>query len=521
MHTGRHNFLHRSWGPLEPFDESMPQALDKRGIHSHKVTDHYHYWEDGGATYHNRFTTYDFVRGQEGDKWKADVAKLRDIKYGAGRWSELQSMKNQRQDNINREYMPTYQEQPQHHTFNLGLEFIERNASEDGWYLQIETFDPHEPFFTHEEFQRLYPHEYDGPPFDWPTYREVREDEQTVQHMRYMYASLVSFCDYQLGRVLDIFDRLDLWKDTMLIVNTDHGFMLGEHDWWGKLAMPFFQEVAHIPFWIYDPRHPDAGGRRSEALSTTIDIAPTVLSFFNVRLPAFTQGKSLEARVADLQSPPARSCAIYGMFGGHVNVTDGRYVYMRGPASEENGPLYEYTLMPTHLGSHFLPSELTNWERHDGFSFTKECKIMKVPSRSIIRKAETHPVGKGKMATMLFDVVADPGMISPLADTDIEAHMIKLLIQAMIDGDAPPEQYTRLGLPSPGHVSTQTVQQACVLETARGKRYRELGIEGAPLMPFFATVVPGGPKINFPDNLRLRPGYVFSRDGKPPVLSKL
>jgi arylsulfatase A-like enzyme len=31
----------------------------------------------------------------------------------------------------------------------------------------------------------------------------------------------------QLGRVLDAFDRLDLWKDTMLIVNTDHGFLLG------------------------------------------------------------------------------------------------------------------------------------------------------------------------------------------------------------------------------------------------------------------------------------------------------
>ena len=55
LHTGRYNFLHRSWGPLEPFDDSMPQILGEEGIHSHLVTDHYHYWEDGGATYHNRF----------------------------------------------------------------------------------------------------------------------------------------------------------------------------------------------------------------------------------------------------------------------------------------------------------------------------------------------------------------------------------------------------------------------------------------------------------------------------------
>lgn len=44
MHTGRYNFLHRSWGPLEPFDDSMPQTLHQNGVHSHKVTDHHHYW---------------------------------------------------------------------------------------------------------------------------------------------------------------------------------------------------------------------------------------------------------------------------------------------------------------------------------------------------------------------------------------------------------------------------------------------------------------------------------------------
>ena len=75
MHTGRHNFLHRSWGPLEPFDDSIPEMLaESAGVHTHKCTDHYHYWEDGGATYHNRYSTYDLVRGQEGDLWKGQVA---------------------------------------------------------------------------------------------------------------------------------------------------------------------------------------------------------------------------------------------------------------------------------------------------------------------------------------------------------------------------------------------------------------------------------------------------------------
>ena len=75
LHTGRYNFLHRSWGPLEPFDDSMPEQLGRAGIHTHLTSDHQHYWEDGGATYHTRYSTWEFLRGQEGDPWKGVVAE--------------------------------------------------------------------------------------------------------------------------------------------------------------------------------------------------------------------------------------------------------------------------------------------------------------------------------------------------------------------------------------------------------------------------------------------------------------
>ncbi len=74
LHTGRLNFMHRSWGPLEPFDNSFPEMMRDAGIHTHLVTDHMHYFEDGGSTYHGRFRTWDFIRGQEYDPWKAMVA---------------------------------------------------------------------------------------------------------------------------------------------------------------------------------------------------------------------------------------------------------------------------------------------------------------------------------------------------------------------------------------------------------------------------------------------------------------
>lgn len=514
MHTGRYNFLHRSWGPLEPFDDSMPAMLDSHGVHSHKVTDHQHYWEDGGATYHQRYSTFEFVRGQEGDKWIGDVKKLRDPKGGEGRWPEHRHSPMHKQDNINREHMVSSDLQPQHKTFSLGLEFIERNVESDNWYLQIETFDPHEPFFTQEEFQDLYPHEYDGPAFDWPPYREVREDDLTVAHIRYMYAALVTYCDQQLGRVLDVFDKHDLWQDTMLVVNTDHGFLMGEHDWWAKVVTPFFQEVAHIPFWVFDPRHPDCVGETRDSVVQTIDLPPTILDYFDIPATRDMQGKSLTG--AMLNDEPVREAALYGVMGGQVNVTDGQYVYMRGNVTEDNSPLFEYTLMPTHMKSLFSVRELSSWEKFEDFSFTKACPVMQIPSRTPrFLSARDNPYGKGRTATLLFDVQADPGQTNPLTDAGLEVRMIKLMLHEMARNECPPEQYVRLGLPEPSRAGTggldevielpseERIEAACVLQTPQGREIAEHGGNGLPKMPFG--------DISFPDNLRLRPGYVFSQ----------
>ena len=514
MHAGRYNFLHRSWGPLEPFDDSMPGMLHSHGVHSHKVTDHQHYWEDGGATYHQRYSTFEFVRGQEGDKWVGDVEKLRDPNGGEGRWPEHRHSPMHKQDNINREHMVSSDLQPQHKTFSLGLEFIERNVESDNWYLQIETFDPHEPFFTQAEFQDLYPHEYDGPAFDWPPYREVREDDLTVEHIRYMYAALVTYCDQQLGRVLDVFDKHDLWQDTMLIVNTDHGFLMGEHDWWAKVVTPFFQEVAHIPFWAYDPRHPGCVGKKRDSVVQTIDLAPTILDYFDIPVTRDMQGKSLTRTM--LNDEPVRKAALYGVMGGQVNVTDGQYVYMRGNVTEDNSPLYEYTLMPTHMKGFFSVRELNKWEKFENFSFTKACPVMQIPSRTPrLLSSRDNPYGKGRTATLLFDVQTDPGQTSPLVDVGLEVRMIKLMLFEMAQNECPPEQYVRLGLPEPVRKSTrglqvvielpsdEVIEVACVLQAQLGLEMAEHGGNGLPKMPFG--------DISFPDNLRLRPGYVFSQ----------
>lgn len=211
LHTGRLNFLHRGWSPCEPFDESMPRILKQAGIYSHLITDHCHYWHDGGANYHNCFSSFEFIRGQEGDSWIPSV----DAAKGG--------MNPRAADEANRKYMREEKDHYHVRCFEKGREFLLTNQDKDGWYLQLEYFDPHEPFFVPERFKRLYT---DHPTeVDWPEYRPVESgDEEKIRQYRINYAALVTMCDEYLGKILDIFDEYDMWKDTVLIVNTDHGY---------------------------------------------------------------------------------------------------------------------------------------------------------------------------------------------------------------------------------------------------------------------------------------------------------
>jgi len=454
LHTGRYNFLHRSWGPLEPFDDSMPEILKNSGVYTHLASDHYHYWEDGGCTYHTRYSSWEISRGQEGDPWKGEVADP-DIppsvgNRGGGHW---------RQDWINRKYMRREEDQPQYRTFEMGLEFIRTNRDSDNWFLHIETFDPHEPYFTQEKYKKLYPHQYAGRHFDWPPYDRVRETPEEVRHVRCENAALVSMCDAHLGKVLDLMDEFEMWDDTMLIVNTDHGFLLGEHQWWAKVVQPMYNEVARTPLFIWDPRSRRAGERR-EALVQTIDLPATLFEYFGVGLPADCRGVPLAETIET--DKPVREAALYGLHGGHVNVTDGRYTYMRGPADPENNrPLYEYTLMPTHMRSFFELDKLKTMERVEPFSFTKGLPVMKIEARHW-RVLD--------LQTLLFDLENDPEQEKPIRDQKVEEMMTDHMVRLMRENDCPPEQFERLGLARTGDVSKDITKGAIATRQEGGER---------------------------------------------------
>ena len=444
LHTGRANFLHRSWGPMEPYDDSMPEILKRNGVYTHLVSDHQHYWEDGGCTYHTRYSSWEISRGQEGDPWQADL----NVGYDRPSVFDERNKLNQYPmfrnwmsfDERNRRYMTCEERTPQAVTFEQGLRFIDQNHDVDSWFLQIETFDPHEPFYTLKADRDKYPLAsadlYGDAQDDWPPYAKVTEDARTVEHVRQVYAALVTKCDAYLGRVLDLMDQYDLWKDTMLIVNTDHGFLLGEHGWWGKTAMPIYDEIGHTPLFVYDPRRAGLAGQRRQSIVQMVDLAPTLLDFFGLPVPKDMEGKPL-TQVLD-EDRPIREYAVYGYHGSQVDVTDGRYTYMHAAAHPE-APVYEYTLMPTHMRMMFQPEELQETKLVPPFSFTKGCPVMKIEAKN--RMGDTTAFG-----SHLYDLQADPSGNTEVYDEAVIARMKQAIGDFMRMDDAPEELYERLGI---------------------------------------------------------------------------
>lgn len=449
MHTGRLNFMHRSWGSLEPFDNSMPEILKKRGTHTHLVTDHFHYFEDGGGTYHPRYSTWELVRGQEYDPWKGEVggpsaevtALYSDLHYNSPEFP------NRSQHQVNRQHIRSERDFPGPQCFERAFEFLDVNATKDDWMLQIECFDPHEPFFAPERFREQYPTAYDGPILDWPKYGPVSEADGEIDEVRANYAALVSMCDAYFGKLLDYFDEHDMWKDTCLIVTTDHGFLLSEHDWWGKNIPPYFEEISHIPLMVHNPNRPELAGTRPRCLTQTIDLMPTILGLFGAPIPEEVTGRS----IFDLVEEPNERTLIFGMFGGPVGVTDGRYAYYHYPSDLDAEGLNEYTLMPTHLKGMFTASELSAAKLHPPFDFTKNVPVLSVPALTTAGK----PPGPRRdlfkrFGTVLYDVVSDPLQQAPLEDEAIAGRLLAAMVSELERHDAPKELFGWLGVETGG-----------------------------------------------------------------------
>lgn len=444
MHTGRLSFLHRSWGPLEPFDTSFPELMRKAGIYTHLITDHYHYFEDGGSTYHNRYGSYEFFRGHEKDPWHSIVEpnwEELEVKYHPAQFTRDRSDKHYPYI-INRERIREEADFPAVKTFAAGLEFLERNAKADGWFLQLETFSPHEPHHVPERFKKPFETGWNQGVRDWPPYDAVKESKEEADELRANYYAALAMCDELLGKVLDAFDEHDLWKDTVLIVSTDHGYLLGEHDFWAKNRMILYEEIAHVPLMICHPRLAVAGTRR-QALTQVIDLAPTFLDLFGIEIPPEMMGSSLLPVLE--RDAPIREALIFGYFGGAINATDGRYTYHCYPADAEKVEIYQYTLMPMHMNTLFSVDELKPATLTSEFSFSKGVPLLKIPVTE--RSVMYFNYGPGSLLekeTRLYDLETDPRQLHSLKDPAAEKSIREKMLRLMHRNEAPPEAFQRV-----------------------------------------------------------------------------
>ena len=201
--------------------------------------------------------------------------------------------------------------------------------------------------------------------------------------------------------------------------------------------MPYYNEVAHTPFFVWDPRYKEQGVRR-QSLVQMIDWMPTLLKYFNLPIPKDVQGSPMDEIIKN--DTPSREYALYGVFSGHVNITDGSYAYMRAPLTEKADEVYNYTLMPNHMNKRFDPEELKGAELVEPFSFTKGCPVLKVKSRDKYKVS--------RFGTRLYDLKNDPEEKNPIQDEAVETRMIQAMIRAMKENDCPKEQFERLGLES-------------------------------------------------------------------------
>ncbi len=107
--------------------------------------------------------------------------------------------------------------------------------------------------------------------------------------MRHGYFASTSYIDAQIGKVLTELDQLDLADSTIVVLWSDHGWNLGEHNFWGKHTT--LHPAVNAPLIMRVPGKP--GGSKSEALVEFLDIFPTLCDLAGVPVPATVQGRSL------------------------------------------------------------------------------------------------------------------------------------------------------------------------------------------------------------------------------------
>ncbi|HEX4992687.1 MAG TPA: sulfatase [Rubrobacteraceae bacterium] len=307
IHTGIRTWPFRDWEPPEgedfmpagwqhiPEDQTtLAEVLNlQQGFNTVLLSDTQHMFK-ASMNFQRGFKVFDWVRGQERDRYRPTT------RISQEKVDQMTVPGNSRsmEDKV-RQYLANTQDRSSEEdwfaprVFTMASEFLKTADRGLPFFLVVDCFDPHEPWDPPEEYVNHYSENYDGPEPIVPEYDDAGWiDERELERMRALYAGEVTMTDRWLGRFLDALDSQDFAEETVLVVLSDHGVALGEHNATGKPFWALYPELTDIPFMI---RHPEGkgGGETSDFFASTHDVAPTILGFLGVEPESPMDGQDL------------------------------------------------------------------------------------------------------------------------------------------------------------------------------------------------------------------------------------
>lgn len=186
---------------------------------------------------------------------------------------------------------------------------ILRERGDEPFWLGVGFVRPHVPFVAPRNYfepfkpydKLLLPDRIEG---DWDDIPKAGINYKTSVNMKMdlrrqkkavggYYAS-VAYMDAQVGKVLQTLRERGLQDNTIVIFTSDHGYHLGEHDFWAKVSLR--DESAKVPLIISVPGKPAAV---CDSFVELLDLYPTIATLCGLSAPNHLQGKDISRMLDD------------------------------------------------------------------------------------------------------------------------------------------------------------------------------------------------------------------------------
>ena len=175
---------------------------------------------------------------------------------------------------------------------------------QQGWFCHLSYLRPHSPYSAAGSFSKMYDPEDMALPISPADNRhplhefvlEFREtkaptDEQKMRTMKAQYLGMISEVDSQLGHLWEVLRARGEWDNTVIIVTSDHGEMLGDHGLIQKVG--YFEQSYHIPCVMRAPIADLKHGAVVDHFTENVDIMPTLCDVLAIDTPQQCDGRSL------------------------------------------------------------------------------------------------------------------------------------------------------------------------------------------------------------------------------------